>query len=110
MLTKQLVNFCHTFNQVLQYKRVVLPEAGSSGLLQEVMTWRAPVLVLIPIRIPWMNVLVMSSKLCQRIVGSPLVSELAALRIRFPSSDNFKLVEFIDDVLVVHIVTVSDTK
>lgn len=45
--------------QVFQHMTVVLPGAGSLGLRQEVTTWRAPVLVLIPIRIPWMYVSVM---------------------------------------------------
>jgi hypothetical protein len=88
--------------------RFVLPGAGSSGLRQEVMSWRVPVLVLIPICIPWMNVSVMWSKHCQRIVPSALESKLAVLRMRFPSFDNFKIVEFTDDVLVAHTVTVRE--
>jgi hypothetical protein len=89
--------------------KVILPGAGSLGLRQEVTSWRAPVLVLIPICIPWINVSVIWEKLCQSLSPAPS-SELGTLRMRFPSFDNFKLVEFTDEVLVVHIVTAMDPK
>lgn len=108
---KQMVNWCqNSIASVSTHESCNLPGAGLSGLHQEVTSWRAPVLVLIPIRIPWMNVSVMWSKLCQRTVPLASGSELAALRTRFPSFDNFRVVEFTDDVLVAHTVTVRDPK